>query len=288
MKNILDKINAALLGAVLALAPLTASAQTIGPSQYAQQSVVFNTGTTSWVVPPNVTYALGHGCAPGGAGGSGQAVASTAGGGGGGGGTCIRSQQVPLTPGATITITIPTPPAAPAVGAGGLSAGNLTVAGLPWGTITLNGGCGGSPGATAVGGAGGSGGGQCQSLGIGQPGGAAATSGGNANPSNDPFWSGLGGGGGGNTASGAGSSGQYANTTVLGNLFGLMKGLAGTGNGAGGGGAGTIFGQGQSGTAAGVGCSASPVFVGYGVGGCGGGSNAAGGPGGPGFFMFTF
>lgn len=261
-----------------------------GGAPYVQTSVLFATGVSSWTVPPNVTYANFSGCAPGGPGGGGQASAGTAGGGGGGAGSCLRNFGVPLTPGATLTITIPAAPAGPAAGSGGSIAGNLTVAGLPsgWGTLTLYGGCPGVAGAAGAGGASGGGAGQCQALGFGQGPAAAGVSGSNAFPANDPFWEGLAGGGGGNTAGAAGSGGVYASATIIPNMYGIIKGAGGSGNGAGGGGAGTIFGTPVNGTASGISCPSSPTFVGFGQGGCGGGSNGSGGPGGPGFLMITY
>jgi len=113
------------------------------------------TASSSFTVPAGATTLWFSGCPAGGAGGSGASGSSQtgAGGGGGGAGQPVLRQAATVSPGETLTITIP---AGPSSGSGG----NLTVVGSVSGALlTLTGGTVGTAGANTVGiSAGGSGG----------------------------------------------------------------------------------------------------------------------------------
>src|SRR6185369_336385 len=92
---------------ILGLMATSADAQTLGPSPYAQTSVLFtSTGANSWVVPPGVTVVYVDACSGGQGGAGGQASATGGGGGGGAAGTWTRGYPLNVTSGATLTITV--------------------------------------------------------------------------------------------------------------------------------------------------------------------------------------
>ena len=172
-------------------------------------------GTYSWVVPSNVTQIWLSGCGAGGGGGNANTGSFNSGGGGGGAGAAVLRQQISVTPGASISITIG------AAGAGSIYGGAAATGGgtSSFGSLlSLPGGGGAQNGTgyalTAGGTSGGAGGS------VGQQGGANSTYSTN-------YWS-IGGAGG-SGLFGAGGAGSFGSQT--GN-----PPMAGSGFGAGGGG----------------------------------------------------
>lgn len=236
------------------------------------------TANGTLTVPWNVNAYRVSGCANGGPGAGGGA---SSGGGAGGAGQCVDNIVYPVTPGSTITVTVPSSPAGGAAGGTGSDAASTTVAGGTFGTLTLYPGQHGLAGSGTTGGAGGAGGGAQTGGTCAGAGGAAATAGGNGSNMASYMFCGSGGGGGGGSAAAGAVGGKIA--VGFYNVLGSIATAAPGGNASGGGGGTTIFGNGQPGVAASTSCSASPTWVGYGGGGCGAGSTGSGGPGGPAF-----
>src|ERR1700743_1400008 len=82
------------------------------------------TGANTWEVPAGVQLILVSGVAAGGGGGGGGTSGGNAGGGGGSAGQPISNMPIPVTPGDTLTINIPTSPSGGAATAHGSTGGN--------------------------------------------------------------------------------------------------------------------------------------------------------------------
>ena len=154
------------------------------------------TSSGTFTPPPGVTSVTVEVWGGGGAGGSAQRTTSNAGGGGGGGGAYAKKFNIPVTPGAEYTVTIPAAATAPASGfADGFAVDGADV------TFTGDGGVG----VTASGGKGG----QC-AINRSAPGGAGGAAG-----SDDANWSG--GNGATNTSGNSGGGGSGASDLGNGN-----------------------------------------------------------------------
>ncbi len=210
--------------------------------------IIYNTsGSFSYVVPANVTRITFHGCGAGGGGGGGKSRSTgvTGNGGQGGKGAEPKTVRIPVTPGQTLSITIPVG------GAGGLGELNGTPAtnGSAGGATTVTGtgvnvyfagaegGIAGQNsvgtsdwlpyGSTSGGGLGGTGSpGSAGSAGVRSSYAAGGTAGGSGAPNG-------GGGGGGGASIGAGGNGGNGVNSGTPNV-----GTAGTKGGGGGGGGG--------------------------------------------------
>lgn len=256
--------------------PADAQTLTYAGNAKVLKTVVFTAaGANSYTVPADVTQLLNvRLVGGGGSGGCGHATGGA--GGGGAGGVIAGPFSVPVTAGATLTITIGAGGTACTVGNDGNIGGATSISGtdatLPLGFA----GGGGSAGLAANGGAGGNSGTGTPASSNGGAGGAtgagSAISGGVAQ---GPFLTGNGGSGGAGTGSGGGGSNRcYTGSTVLG----------GTNIGGGAGGA-SFYGCGGAGGTTAVAGSA-PAAIAWGAGGGGGGQNAIGGIGRGGYVEF--
>ncbi|WP_347558588.1 hypothetical protein [Robbsia sp. KACC 23696] len=181
------------------------------------------TASGSVVVPPGITQIVVDACAAGGGGGGGASGTSGVGSGGGGGGAGQSAvhRLLNVTPGETITVTVPAATNGGTANTAGGNGGNLTIVGSVSGTLlTLTGGTGGGGGVNLVGYAGGAAGGAGYPKGTdGSDSGSSYAGGDGGTGASGPF----GGGGGG------GRGGQSSG------LVGSVAGGYGTGGGAGGG-----------------------------------------------------
>lgn len=176
----------------------------ISPSGYVQQAIPFTAGTQTFTVPPGVTIVYADGCGAGGPGGGGGATGSAAGGGGGGSAACVIGYPLYVTPGQTLTLTVPAAVTGPAANmTGGSGGGALTITGANNPFPPQSGGLPGSGVTGVTGGVGGNG------AGSGSGAGGAAATAGTVASQNAPGSSPGGGGGGGSTAS-AGGAGGYS------------------------------------------------------------------------------
>jgi hypothetical protein len=218
------------------------------------------TANGTFVVPPGVTEVWVTGCAAGGNGGAGS---GGGGGGGGGQGRSVIRKSIPVTAGASITVTI---------GAVGV---NTTFGGL----LTLAFGANGATGATGLG---------AELAGNGSAAAAGSAAFGFGGKGGTNSSGGLGGGGGGAQSpldlTVAGANGTNG---VSGGGAGGTGGNGGAGGAGGGGGGG---GGAGGGTQTGASCKGGDAN-GYGAGGGGGGNNGGtggsglGGAGGPGLLI---
>jgi hypothetical protein len=131
-------------------------------------SEVLFVASGTWEVPAGVTTIYLTGCGAGSGGAGGHSADPGGGGGGGASGFCVSDMPVAVTPGATLTITIPVGGAAGGVGAAGGAGSSTDIAGLTMGTYSILGGRASSQGTATNGGAGGH-------LGIAAGGGATGT-----------------------------------------------------------------------------------------------------------------
>lgn len=250
----------------------TAAAGNPGSRFYSQ---AFTTvGANTFVVPTGVNVIFLTGCGAGGGGGGGHTADPGGGGGGGGSGVCVSRMPVGVTPGSSLTITIGTAGLGGAVGAaGGIVSTNTTIAGLPYGTMTILGASiAAGTGTVTNGGAGG--GNANQGGGVtGTGAGANGTYATNRTIGGDVVGGSSGSAGGGATGPGAGGTSVYSNLYNVGNIAGAAA--SGTKGGGGGGGS-SLLGLGVVGGSNAVGTSCS---VGYGGGGGGGAPTFAGGNG---------
>lgn len=237
------------------------------------------TGGCSFVVPNTVSLITLYGVAPGGGGGGGWTATGAAGGGGGGEGMHCVAYPLTVTPGSTLTVTVPSAPGGGAAGSDGTTANDVTITGaLVPASLTIKGGVKGLTATATVGGNGGNGGGG--SGGSGGGGAGSTTTGATGNATINNFATPCAGGGGGGAGAGSSTGGGGGVTGAFG------RGTAGSGNNAGGGGSGGSWGVGGIGGANNA-VGAAPI-LGYGGGGGGGGSGQAGGSGGPALLIFVF
>jgi hypothetical protein len=201
------------------------------------------TSNGSFTVPSGVTTIYVSGCGGGGGGGGGGRKPTTSefggGGGGGGAGQHTIKQQLTVTPGESIAITIG------GAGSGGVTnsgaSGNIGTSGgntVVGAYITLTGGTGGTGGGGGVGEAGGSGG-------AGYPAGSYGTDG-TAGTGSSAQGSGNGGSG---ASSPFGGGGGAPRSTSAGSAGGIVGGNAGGYGGGGGGGSTGTGGTGGNGSA---------------------------------------
>lgn len=255
---------------------LSASNANLGGSGSGFSIPVATLGTYSWIVPQGVSLVFLDGAASGGGGGAGQSGAGTAGGGGGSGAGGLTGFPAVVTPGSTLTLTIPmggtggvTGGAAAGAGSALIITGTVTALGS---TATIPGGGLGAPGAGGTGGTGGTG---TASFG-GTAGGAAGVAGTGATTRDSMHCGGLGGGGGGNTAGSPGNGGG-------GYIYAAGSSTASNGNGGGGGS--SCWGRGGTGGNA---AGGSTSAVGFGGGGGGGATNTNGAAGQNGFLVLRY
>jgi len=212
-----------------------------------------------------------------GAGGAGGTRASALGAGGGGAGEQVVGLPVNVVAGATYAVTIGAAGVAPAGGsaADGGDGGDTVFAGPI--TFTAKGGKGGKGSAASTGGTGGGGAGAAGGAGTGALGAGESPT----------HWGGSAGGGGSTTTGGNGAAGGPSG----GYPAGAAGGTSASTQGGGGGGASTPYGLGGIGGNGGVaGTAAASTSYGAGGGGAGGltGSEAAGGNGAKGYFLFEY
>lgn len=236
------------------------------------------TASGSFVVPSGVATLFATGCGAGGGGAGGHTADPGGGGGGGSGATCVSGMPVTVVPGSTLTLTIGTAGIGGAAGSGGGVANvATTIAGLPIGTYTIQGGNGAATFGTATNGGNGGFVSAIFPAVVGD-----ADNGPNGTAVNNRVSGGtvglVSGGGAGGGATGPGNGGS----SPLINGYRTADTTSGAGSGTkGGGGAGGqgLLGVGGSG---GSNAAGTPCTVGYGGGGGGGAASFAGGNGCPG------
>ena len=262
---------------------LTTSNANIGGTGSGFSVPVATINNWSWAVPASVNWICTTEVGGGGQGGGGYNSGGGAGGGGGGG--TIGPICGPVTPGASLTITVGiggwNAGAAGAAGSNGQVGGATLITGLSYPLATANGGAGGVAGAVANGGAGGNGTTASGSaLGV-STGGAGGTAGAGTSGSIALGYgymvSGTGGGGG-------ASSAQSGNAASLANGWLNVRPTGGTGTAAGGPGGASVYGTGANGGNAGSGGIACTAGQWGGAGG-GGAATEAGGFGCGGFVI---
>lgn len=199
------------------------------------QQVFTSTGANSWVVPEGVTTVSVLCVGAGGGGGGSEETDET--GGGGGGGALAYANDIPVTPGETITVTVGLRGNGGGVGGNGTAGGASSFSRGPTDLVAAGGGGGGAN-------RGGGGAGGAVSVGTGGAGGSGGA--GSNRASNN-----AGGGGGAGGYSGSGGQGGSAASTgssTAGSGGGGGGGGGGTNNGTRGGGGVGLLGQGANGT----------------------------------------
>lgn len=292
--KLLKHLSSYLLGALIVLSPMVALAASTSVatsaagspgSKFYQVSSIDSTLGATFTVPNGVTVLYVTGCGGGGGGAGGFNNVVGGGGGGGGSGECLDEAPIAVTAGLVLTPTIGLAGLGGATtAAGGVVSTNTTLAGLPIGTLTIqgattaatagatsNGGNGGGILSIATGGAGGT-----------TPGNGTAPIAVSMRPSGGKTLQICAGAGGGSASfSGAASlvMSQYQTAGASGGAVSTTTGGGGAG-GSGPWGVGGAGGSNADGTAS---------TIGYGAGGGGGSGNShAGANGTPGFLTIRY